>query len=83
VFKRATWFGIGAVAGFSTAVYGYVRARESADRFAPDRVADTMVGAARVVGGTVRDALAESREAVREVEGELRATYEPKGRRQP
>lgn len=78
MFKRVTWFAVGAASGFGAAVYGYVRARESADRLAPDRVADTMVGAARVVGGTVRDALVESRDAIREVESELRATYEPR-----
>lgn len=80
MFKRVTWFALGAASGFGVAVYGYVRARESADKLAPDRVADTMVGAARAVGGTVRDAVLESREAIREVEAELRATYEPRQR---
>lgn len=69
--KRLTWFGLGAVTGAAGVVYGYVRARE-ATTIEPARVADAVVGAGRRVGGGVRDVVAESRAAVREVEEELR-----------
>jgi hypothetical protein len=69
--KRLTWFGLGAVTGAAGVVYGAVRARE-ATTVEPARVADALVGAGRRVGAGVRDVVAESRAAVREVEEELR-----------
>src|SRR3954449_5330472 len=55
MFKRVIWFSAGAAtgaaAGAGAAVYGYVRLREARGRLAPDRVADTLVGGARSVGG--------------------------------
>jgi len=87
MFKRTRWFTIGAmtgaVAGAGSMMYGYVRLREAQGRLAPDRVAGSVVGAARTVGhgawragGTVagsvrvavRDAVAEGREAMADAE---------------
>ena len=71
--RRVVWFGLGVVSGAAGTVYGYVRAREAA-RVRPDEVADALVGAARAVGGGVRDLVDDSRVAIREAEDELRAS---------
>ncbi len=83
MFKRTRWFTVGVVTGVGTAAYGFVRLRESQSRLAPDRVAETVVGAARTVGhgarraggaaaGSVRtslrEAVAEGREAMADAE---------------
>jgi hypothetical protein len=88
MFKRARWFSVGVVVGAGSAMYGFVRLRETSGRLAPDRVAETMVGTARTVGrgarrtggqlaGTVglawRDAVAESRDAIAEGEAQILA----------
>ncbi len=84
MFKRARWFTVGVVAGAGTTMYGYVRWRESTSRLAPDRVSETVVGAARVAGrrarvtgesvaGAVREAVAEGREAMAEAEDRIRS----------
>ena len=82
MFKRVVWFSVGAVTGAGASVYGYVRLREARGRLAPDQVADTLVGTARTVGsgvrsvgGTVgtsmREALAEGREAMADAEARI------------
>src|SRR5215831_15397042 len=87
MFKRTRWFTMGVatgvVVGAGGTMYGFVRFREAQGRLAPDRVAGTVVGAARTVGhgawragGTVagsmrlavRDAVAEGREAMADAE---------------
>jgi hypothetical protein len=79
MLKRLRWFTVGVAAGAGTAMYGFVRLRESRGRLAPDRVAETVVGAARSVGGSartagdalgasLRDAFAEGRGAMAEAE---------------
>ncbi len=50
MFTRMRWFALGAAAGAGTAMYGFVRLRESRGRLAPDRVAETVVGSARTLG---------------------------------
>ena len=54
MLKRVRWFTVGVVAGAGTTMYSYVRWRESRSRLAPDRVSETVVGAARVVGHQAR-----------------------------
>ena len=90
MLRRTRWFTIGAVTGVVTgaggAMYGFVRLREVQGRLAPDRVAGTVVGAARSVGkvgvragvkagGTVRaavrDAVAEGRTAMADAEARI------------
>ncbi|HVN51008.1 MAG TPA: hypothetical protein VMT43_06220 [Acidimicrobiales bacterium] len=90
MFTRTRWFTIGAatgaVAGAGGVMYGFVRLREAQGRLAPDRVAGSVVGAARTVGhgawragGTVvvsvrdavRDAVAEGREAMADAEARI------------
>lgn len=70
--KRLFWFAAGAASGFTGAVYAYARVREVRGRFAADRVADTVadavVGTARSLRTTVREAVAEGRDAMAEAE---------------
>ncbi|MCU0268154.1 MAG: hypothetical protein MUF83_05845 [Acidimicrobiales bacterium] len=77
MFKRVTWFSMGAASGFGVAVYGYVRLRE-ATRVRPEQVADSMVGAARSVGGALRDAYDEGRDAMRATQASLEAGWAPR-----
>lgn len=78
--KRVFWFAAGAASGFGGAVYAYARVREVRGRFAADRLADTVsdavVGTARSVRATVRDAVGEGRDAMREAEEEIRTRVE-------
>jgi hypothetical protein len=78
--KRLFWFAAGVASGFGGAVYAYARVREVQGRFAADRLADTvsrsLVGIGRSVRTTVRDALAEGRDAMRQAEDEIRAQLE-------
>ena len=88
MFKRTRWFTVGVVTGVGTAAYGFVRLRESQSRLAPDRVAETVVGAARTVGNgarraggaaagsvrtSLREAVAEGREAMADAEQRITA----------
>lgn len=78
--KRIFWFAAGVASGFGGAVYAYARVREVRGRFAADRLADTvsdaLVGTARSVRATVRDAVAEGRGAMEEAETTIRANVE-------
>jgi len=78
--KRVFWFAAGVASGFGGAVYTYARVREVRGRFAADRLADTVsgavVGTARSVRVTVREAMSEGRDAMREAETEIRAQVE-------
>ena len=80
--KRVAWFSLGVVTGAAGTVYGYVRAREAA-RVRPDEVADALVGAARSVGGGVRDLVDDARVASREAEDELRGSLARRRQGQP
>jgi hypothetical protein len=78
--KRVFWFAAGAASGFGGAVYAYARVREVRGRFAADRLADTVsdavVGTARSLRTTVREAVAEGRDAMYEAETEIRSQVE-------
>ncbi|MEJ5254656.1 MAG: hypothetical protein WHS89_04845 [Acidimicrobiales bacterium] len=78
--KRAFWFAAGALSGFGGAVYAYARVREARGRLAADRVAgtvaDAVVGTARSVRQTLREAAAEGREAMLDAERRIRADLE-------
>jgi hypothetical protein len=76
VISRLRWFVVGLVAGALGAVYGLFRLRHSRQRLAdPDQLVDTVGGAMKAVGRTVRDAWDESRDAMTEAEDELRTSY--------
>jgi hypothetical protein len=79
--KRMFWFVTGAASGFGGALYAYARVREVRGRLAADRLADTLsetvVGAARSVRGTLRDALDEGRQTMEETHQELERQHRP------
>jgi hypothetical protein len=81
--KRVFWFASGAACGFVSAVYAYARVREVRGRFAADRLADSVsdavVGTARSVRMTVREAVAEGRQAMRDADVDMRSRLEPTG----
>jgi hypothetical protein len=78
--KRIFWFAAGVASGFGGAVYAYARVREVRGRFAADRLADTVsdavVGTARSVRTTMREAVAEGKGAMQEAETTIRANVE-------
>lgn len=76
MLTRLRWFAVGLLAGALGAVYGLFRLRHSRQRLAdPDQLVETVGGAMKTVGRTVRDAWDESREAMSEAEDELRTSY--------
>lgn len=76
MLSRLRWFAVGLAAGALGAVYGLFRLRHSRQRLAdPDQLVDTVGGAMKTVGRTVREAWDESREAMSEAEDELRTSY--------
>lgn len=76
MLTRIRWFVLGVAAGALGAVYGLFRLRESRRRFTdPEKIVDSVGGAVKTVGSTVRDAWDESRHAIRQAEDELRDDY--------
>jgi hypothetical protein len=73
---RIRWFIAGLVAGALGSVYSLFRLRQARRQVVdPDQLVDTVGGAMKTVGRSVRDAWDESREAMTEAETQLRATY--------
>jgi len=76
MLSRLRWFVAGVVVGALGAVYGLFRLRQTQQHVVdPDKVVDTVGGALKTVGRSVRDAWDESREAIDEAEAELRDDY--------
>lgn len=75
VFKRVTWFGIGAAAGATGVVWAQQKVRRRLESLGPDHVVVTAGNQARKVtrqvGRTVADAVVDGRAAMREREEEL------------
>jgi hypothetical protein len=73
---RVRWFVLGLVAGALGSVYGLFRLRRAQRQVVdPDLLVDSVGGAMKTVGRSMRDAWDESREAVSEAEDELRTAY--------
>ena len=79
MFKRLFWLVMGAGFGFGVSFWLMRFVRETAARYAPEKLSSDLAGALRQLGTDVREAVAEGRAAMREREGELRAQVE--GRR--
>ncbi|MBS1838477.1 MAG: hypothetical protein JST64_12365 [Actinobacteria bacterium] len=75
VFKRVTWFGIGAAAGATGVVWAQQKIRQRIDAMGPEHLvvaAGTQARkVSRQVGRTVSGAVAEGRSAMREREDDL------------
>ena len=73
MFRRLFWLMVGAGFGFGVSFWLMRFVRETAARYAPERVSADLTEALRNLGGDLREAVAEGREAMREREAELRA----------
>ena len=72
MFRRGFWFVVGAAAG-GWATARLQRVQRKINRYKPGPVSAEVVDRARDLSRTVRDAVAEGRQAMRETESELRA----------
>ena len=73
MFRRLFWLMVGAGFGFGVSFWLMRFVRETAARYTPERVSSDLADALRGLGGDLRAAVAEGREAMREREAELRA----------
>jgi hypothetical protein len=72
MFRRFFWLIMGASFGFGMSFWLTRFVKETAARYAPERVSADLAGAVRGLGVDLRAAVAEGREAMRERELELR-----------
>jgi len=78
MFRRLFWLIMGAGFGFGMSFWLMRFVRETAARYAPERVSADLAGAMRGLGADLRAAVSEGREAMREREAELRADVGPR-----
>jgi hypothetical protein len=76
VFRRLFWLAIGVGFGFGVSFWLMRWVRETAARYAPERVSNELASAVKGLGQDLRDAVAEGRSAMRERELGLRAGLE-------
>lgn len=76
MFKRLFWLVMGAAFGFGVSFWLMRFVRETVTRYSPERVSADLAGALRQLGGDLRAAVTEGREAMREAEADLRAKIE-------
>ena len=77
--RRFVWFTTGATAGFGGAMWIRRRVLRAVNRFAPEHLQADVTTSVRRVGSSVRDAVAEGRNAMRDREDELRSELRPGG----
>jgi hypothetical protein len=78
--RRLFWIGTGASLGFGGAMWIRARIRRAMARVMPERVSADVAKGVRQAGTTLREAVAEGRQAMRHREAELRQDLSP-GRR--
>jgi hypothetical protein len=76
VFKRLFWMGIGATLGVGTSWWVTRTVKQKIERLMPARLTQGVATKARSVGGGVRAAVADGRQAMHEQEAHLRAQVE-------
>lgn len=74
MFRRLFWLCIGAGFGFGVSFWMMRWVRETAARYAPDRVSAEVASAVRGIGDELKAAVAEGREAMRAREHDLRTS---------
>ena len=72
MFKRLFWLMTGLSIGFGTSFWAMRTLRRTVERYAPQRLAGDVGGAARRLSFDLRDAVAVGRTAMKEREQELR-----------
>ena len=73
MFKRLFWLVVGVGFGFGMSFWVSRVVKAKMARLSPENVSSELAGALRDLGQSVRAAVAEGREAMREREAELRA----------
>jgi gas vesicle protein len=73
VFRRLFWLVMGAAFGFGVAFWLMRAVRETAAKYTPAGMSDTLAGAVRQLGTDLREAVAEGREAMQETEERIRS----------
>jgi hypothetical protein len=73
MFRRLFWLLMGAGFGFGASFWVMRFVRETAARYAPERISADLTGAIKGFGTDIRAAVAEGRAAMQEREAELRA----------
>jgi hypothetical protein len=76
MFKRLFWLMVGVGFGFGVSFWVMRFARETMQRYTPERISDDLAGAMRGLGADIRAAVADGRDAMREREAEIRAELE-------
>jgi len=82
MFKRTFWFGVGSVVGLGSSVYVQRRVKQVAAKV-PDRVQRQVTRTAKRVGGDLRGAVTEGRQAMADREEELQAQVDRRTARRP
>ena len=77
--RRFVWFTTGATAGFGGAMWIRRRVLRTVNRYAPEQLQAGVTTSVRRVGTSMRDAVAEGRNAMRDRENELRSELRPGG----
>lgn len=78
MFKRLFWLIVGAGFGFGVSFWLMRFVKETMNRYSPERVSTDLAGALRSLGGDIRAAAQEGREAMREREAQLREELSPR-----
>ena len=73
MFRRLFWLIMGAGFGFGMSFWLTRFVKETAARYTPERVSADLTDALKGLGGDLRAAVAEGREAMREREAQLRS----------
>jgi hypothetical protein len=76
MFRRLFWLVMGAAFGFGVAFWLMRAVRETAARYTPSGVADSLTATLRQLGTDLREAVAEGRAAMAETEARLRSEVE-------
>ena len=76
MFKRLFWLGVGASLGFGGSWWVTRTVKQKLQRLVPARLSQTVAAKARTVGGDMRAAMADGRQAMREHEDRLTAQLE-------
>ncbi|HLM29505.1 MAG TPA: hypothetical protein VK360_06240 [Acidimicrobiales bacterium] len=77
--RRFVWFTTGATAGFGGAMWIRRRVLRAVNRYTPEQLQADVTTSVRRVGTSVRAAVAEGRNAMRDRENELRSELRPGG----
>lgn len=72
MFKRLFWLSVGTGLGFGLSFWIMRTVRSTVERYSPERVSSDLSGALRQLGGDLRAAVADGRQAMAQREAEVR-----------